>query len=64
MASSHVASDVTVYAECVTSSVVVVGCGECPDDDGVRSGGADAVDDEHGVLEAERLKQAETTTLI
>ena len=42
---------------CVTSSVVGVCCGERADDDGVRSGGADAVDDEQDVLEGERLKQ-------
>ena len=41
----------------VTSSVVGVCCGERTDDDGVRSGGADAVDDEQDVLEGERLKQ-------
>ena len=46
----------------MTSSVVEVGCGERDDDDEVTDGGADAVDDENGVLEGERLKQDDETT--
>ena len=56
-AASHAACARVCVCVCVTSSVVGVGCGECADDDGVRSGSADAVDDEQDVLEGERLKQ-------